>query len=59
MIKEGYEKEYAKAVVSYLGLILSRSTDFSTTIVRWFNHVENPANTFARQALPCCGIILN
>ena len=52
MIEEGYDEEYAKAVVSYLGLSISRMVDFSTTLVRWFNHVENPCNTFARQALP-------
>jgi len=52
MIEEEYDEEYAKAVVSYLGLSISRMVDFSTTLVRWFNHVENPCNTFARQALP-------
>ena len=52
MIEEDYDKEYAKAVVSYLGLVINRVADFSTTLVRWFNHVENPCNTFARQALP-------
>ncbi len=52
MLEEGYEEEYAKAVSAYLGLIVSRTSDFLSTEVRWFNHVENPANTFARQALP-------
>jgi len=52
MIEDGYDEEYAKAVVSYLGLSISRMIDFSTMLVRWFNHVENPCNTFARQALP-------
>ena len=52
MIKSDYEHEYAKAVVSYLALIISRCSDFESTIVRWFNHVENAGNTFARQALP-------
>ncbi len=34
MIEEGYDKEYAKAVVSYLGLVISRMSDFeSTTLV--------------------------
>lgn len=52
MLIEGYDAEYAKAVVSYLALIISRCSDFESTIVRWFNHVENAGNTFARQALP-------
>lgn len=52
MVEEGYDKDFAKAITSYLGLILSRTSDFLSNLVRWFNHVENPANTFARQALP-------
>ena len=52
MIDVGYDEDYAKAVVSYLALILSRCSDFESNIVRWFNHVENTCNTFARQALP-------
>ena len=43
MIDEGYDKEYAKAVVSYLGL---GSTKFSTTsnnICRWNNDSESIA----------------
>ena len=52
MVAEGYDEEYAKAVVSYLALCISRCSDFESTLVRWFNHVENPCNTFARQAVP-------
>ena len=35
-----------------MALIVSRCSDFESKIVRWFNHVENTCNTFARQALP-------
>ena len=52
MLAEGYDGEYTKAIVSYLSLTLSRCSDFESNIVRWFNHVENACNTFARQALP-------
>ena len=52
MVAEGVDREYAKAVVSYLALCISRCSDFESTLVRWFNHVENPCNTFARQAIP-------
>ena len=52
MMDEEIDGEYAKAVVSYLALCISRCSDFETTLVRWFNHVENPCNTFARQAIP-------
>ncbi|MBW2084032.1 MAG: DUF1156 domain-containing protein, partial [Deltaproteobacteria bacterium] len=48
---QGYDPEYAKAVVSYLGLILSRCSDFSSTLAAWLNHVENAGHVFARQAL--------
>jgi len=54
MIAEGVELEYAKAIATYIALIISRCSDFESSIVRWFNHVENTCNTFARQALPMC-----
>jgi len=52
MIVEGYDKEYAKAVVSYLALIISRISDFETVLCRWHPQWEFIPNTFARQALP-------
>jgi len=51
MLGEGYEEDYAKAVVSYLGLIVSRISDFSTNIFPWMNHVENAGHVFNRQAI--------
>jgi adenine-specific DNA methylase len=52
MIEEGYDKEYAKAVVSYLGLGVSRMTDFESNLCRWQPQWEFIPNTFARQVLP-------
>lgn len=52
MIEEGYDKEYAKAVVSYLGLIINRMADFESNLCRWHPQWEFIPNTFARQALP-------
>jgi len=52
MIKEGYDEEYAKAVVSYLGLVVSRISDFETNLCRWHPQWEFVPNTFSRQALP-------
>ena len=52
MMAEEIDGEYAKAVVSYLALCISRCSDFETTLVTWWNHVENSGNTFARQAIP-------
>jgi len=52
MIEEGYEEEYAKTIISYLALTLSRVSDFLTTICRWHPQWEFVPNTFARQAIP-------
>jgi len=52
MIEEGYDKDYAKAVVSYLGLGVSRMADFESNLCRWHPQWEFIPNTFARQALP-------
>jgi putative DNA methylase len=52
MLDEEYKDEHAQVVATYLGLLISRCSDFESNIARWFNHVENTCNTFARQALP-------
>ncbi|MEM0167383.1 MAG: DUF1156 domain-containing protein [Thermoplasmatales archaeon] len=52
MIEEGYDKEYAKAVVSYLAIVISRAADYETILCRWQPQWEYIPNTFARQALP-------
>ena len=52
MVVEGVDGEYAKAIVSYLALCISRCSDFESTLVRWVSSVENPCNTFARPAIP-------
>ncbi|MEM3714780.1 MAG: DUF1156 domain-containing protein [Nitrososphaeria archaeon] len=51
MIREGYEKEYAKAVISYLALIISRVTDYSNTFCMWNNAWEFVNHMFARQTM--------
>jgi len=51
MIEEGYEEEYAKAVVSYLALLVSRMTDYSNTFCMWNNAWEFANHMFARQTL--------
>ena len=52
MIAEGYEREYAKAITTYLALLVSRCSDCESNTVRWGHTVENASNTFARQAIP-------
>jgi len=52
MIEEGYDKDYAKAVVSYLGLGVDRVATFCNGFSLWINQRELIADIFTRQALP-------
>ena len=51
MIEEGYDKEYAKAVVSYLALVISRMSDFESVLGAWHPQWEFSTHAFVRQAL--------
>jgi len=52
MIEEDYDKEYAKAVVSYLGMRVSRLATHSNTLVRWRSDAISFERSFDRQTLP-------
>ena len=52
LVEEGVDVEYAKAVVSYLALILSRHSSYNATLCWWYTLAENGFNVFGRQALP-------
>ncbi len=52
MIEEGYDKEYAKAVVSYLGLAVSRVVEYMSNLCVHDNTQERTVHVFGRQALP-------
>jgi len=52
MIEEGYDKEYAKAVVSYLGLSLGKLADWNSVLSVWRPDQERNEHVFNRQALP-------
>jgi putative DNA methylase len=52
LLSQGAEPEFAKAVATYLALVVSRMADFESTICRWHPQWEFIPNTFARQALP-------
>ncbi len=52
MLKEGIEHEQAAAITTYLGLMVDRLADRSSTICHWDNAYEKTSNTYARQALP-------
>ena len=52
MIEEGYDKEYAKAVVSYLGLGVGKLADWNCVLSVWRPDQERNEHLFNRQALP-------
>ncbi|MEJ7792956.1 MAG: hypothetical protein WKF65_13390 [Gaiellaceae bacterium] len=54
MLLEGIKAERAKAIATYLGMLINRVADRSSTICRWDSSpsYEGTTNTFARQALP-------
>lgn len=52
MITGVYEKEYAKAVTSYLAILMDRIASSSNTLARWQSNGEKIADVFSRQALP-------
>ncbi|WP_285182320.1 DUF1156 domain-containing protein [Rhodococcus sp. MEB032] len=43
---------YADAVATYLGMVVSRCTDYWSAICSWHNTGEKMRNTFGRQAIP-------
>jgi len=51
MLEQGYEKEYARAVVSYLGLGMDRIAIYLTTLGYWHNTRELVNPGMGRQAL--------
>lgn len=51
MVATGTDAEYAKAVVSYLALILSRHASYNSTSCWWHPSSEISFNVFGRQAL--------
>lgn len=46
------DPDFAAAVAAYLGLLVGRVADRSSTLCRWDNTRSQTQNTFARQALP-------
>ena len=44
--------EFAAGVAGYLGLLVGRVADRSSSLCRWDNSAEKTAGTYARQALP-------
>ena len=52
MLAEGCDPDYAKAVVSYLAINLSKTTDWINTLTNWLAYIEKLGHVFDRQAIP-------
>jgi adenine-specific DNA methylase len=52
MLAEGYEKEYARAVATYLALVINSVADHNSGLCQWRGGTEDGGHTFGRQALP-------
>jgi putative DNA methylase len=52
VMSDGGSSEYADAVATYLGLAISRNTDYSSAICSWHSGRDTARNVFARQAIP-------
>ena len=49
---EGYSEEWREALVAYLACVLSKLTDYGSSVCSWHNSGEKLRATFARFALP-------
>ena len=52
MVAAEVDEGYAKAVVSYLGLILNKVADLNNILCQWRSDLESVNHLFTRQALP-------
>lgn len=48
----GIEKDYGKAIVTYLGILIDRAAAIETSFGRWDVSRENVQSPFSRQAIP-------
>jgi len=52
MLHQSYGDEWAKAIVTYLGILVDRLADYNSSLCSWHNTREVIGHTYARQALP-------
>jgi len=52
LVKKGFEKEYAKAVICYFSFLADKIASSSNRLSRWQPNGEKIADVFGRQALP-------
>jgi putative DNA methylase len=52
ILREGIADARAKAITTYLGLLIDRMADYHSTLTHWVSTFEKTNSTYARQALP-------
>jgi len=52
MLAQGYPQDFARAVATYLAIVVSRMTDFESSLAAWHPQWEFSTHVFSRQALP-------
>lgn len=52
MLKEGYNEEYSKVLITFLSLKLGKLADWNSTLSRWRADQERNEDVFSRNALP-------
>ncbi len=52
MILDGFDKNYAQAVTTYLAFVFDRLSNQASSLTRWDNTRENIQGVFARQGIP-------
>ena len=52
MLENGMDQERAKAITTYLGLMVDRLADYNSSLCRWVSVGNFVADTYAKQALP-------
>jgi putative DNA methylase len=52
MVADGVEPARAKAIATYLGVLIDRMADYHSTLCTWHHGAEKTDHTYARQALP-------
>jgi adenine-specific DNA methylase len=52
MLAHGADPEFAKAVATYLALVVSKVADYCNVLCQWRNNLETVGHAFSRQALP-------
>ncbi len=52
MLAEGYEPEFARAVATYLAILINSLVDHNAVLCQWRGGTEDGSHVFGRQALP-------